>query len=286
MNSNIIADLKRQYPDSWLLLKDVQRNAHKEAVSGVLVKIADTMESLETYYSPSGNNPTECIILSPESQETLFNNYFGLCTSYRERKLILKKLLSRYQTPLFKSFWIATCIWGSNYFKNSTSRYGFEFWIMNRFIPKLSNIDGFEHVLMLTGSDNHSVAKGHFSELTRLYSATFDKESQPAAIAKIIQIPGMTFGKTDIDILTQDGTWCESKVYPKGIGLNQAMKTKLQKMKRAQELKLEVKTTQGPIVIQSLLLANLGPITLSLRTYAENLGIAVLPNSIYLRTPF
>ena len=107
---------------------------------------------------------------------------------------------------------------------------------------------------------------------------------EPVAVGRRLYVPPL--GWTDIDVLTGDGVWCESKRCPKGLFLTRDLAAKLHKMARARDDVLTIVIGDSAIPITRLILTNLGKVSGPVKTLADRLTIEVHTNSVYVQRPY
>jgi len=144
------------------------------------------------------------------------------------------------------------------------------------FIEKIGRIEGAEKNMELLSANNENLNKGRYAELVRTYF--LEKEGYKVdSIGKIVETP---LGKTDIDILLENGTWIENKQV-QDICADQKFKEKIDKMASAVETGMEV----NGIKIKRAIFINRGKINKSAIEYAISKGIPIFRDLQYDDAP-
>jgi len=267
-------------PNAWLVVDKLRLDNFSEIIDGRIVADAQTFVELDAALGamPIG----EAALVGPKSLVNLHVDYFAHLLTYPAKRKHFRKLVKRISHPLVRSYLAAIAVAGGPYFRSKPA--SFPWAIVNRFLIRLSGVDGFESVLLRLASDNTNVVVGHFQEILRLYSVAAHRDKRPAALAKVVNVPGL--GKTDIDLLTEDGLWIESKRVKGTMGLNEDFRAKLDKMGEALRMHAEIRLSTRTVRISGIHLVNLGRFSKNVRRHAESLGITVQEAAVYAFAPW
>lgn len=284
MGESFEQQLRSIFPGQWIYLTDTTEDPKKELLTGTILAHETNPFDLQRAVSARGHDSylRQSFVLVPFDLKDLSLACFGSSVRYRERKPLLLNFLKSVTDLAIQAQLVSAFIRNAPFFMQSRAG-GFEYWVTKRFTRQCYTIDGFIRTLMLTGRDSSESAKGYMQELTRLYGMILHGV-RPAAIGKMISIPG--HGRTDIDVLTSDGLWCESKRYPGGLSLTTKLRKKMEKMSAALKIGMIVHLPHKSIVISKLILVNAGPITSGVKKLADELNIEVNENSVYAHLPY
>lgn len=267
-------------PGAWLVLDNLRLDNFDEITEGRLVAVGSSIEELDDQLS---DTPVDvAALVSPKPLSTLFTQYFAGRSSYPQKRDRFRALARRIRHPFLRSHMAAVAVAGGPYFLSKPA--AFPWAIINRFLRRLAGVDGFESVVLRLASDNQNVVTGHFQEILRLYSVSAHRGKRPAALAKFVQVPGL--GKTDIDLLTEDGLWVESKRVRGTMALDEEFRAKLDKMGEALRTRAEIRLSTRTVTVTAVHLVNLGRFSRNVHKHAQSLGITVQESSVYAFAPW
>lgn len=280
--SQFEVSIRKENPGLWVVLGKIIEDDKRGIKSGHVIVASNNIQDLDEILSnipPSDLVGADIIPPQEYGMENDINNISSL--DYKKWKRIVINDIKGIRVDLLLCHIILNYLFVRPHYNARLGAY--LYWVRDRFVRRCHKVDGFSRTLLLTGSNNSSVANGAFQELTRLYGMTLRNWSV-AAVGKLILVPG--FGKTDIDVLTTDGLWCESKRLRHGLYLDKEICTKMEKMAAARDASMEVSVKNSIIKINRLLLANTNRISRTVIERANSLGIETQQNAIYGYRPF
>jgi len=275
-----IEELRNAHPHEWIAVGDLEIDARSEITAARVVATGATPADLDRALI---RTPIETgAIVPPKSFLTLHDEMFGV-PRYKAKRIRYREFVAGLQSPLLRAHLAAIVVARGRYF--TSHPHSFPWAVLNRLVRHLGGVDGFESVLLRLGADNENVVTGHVQELLRAYSLGAHRSKPLAAIAKVVNVPGL--GKTDIDVLTQDGLWVESKRVRGVMSLTRKdLKVKLDKMAEAIRTHAVISLSTRTVTITAAHIANVGRFAPSVHAYARNLGITVQENSVYAFAPW
>ena len=267
-------------PARWSVLDNLQIDRFDEITAGHLVAAGRSIEELDEQL---GDTPLDiAALIAPKPLSALFTDYFDGRRSYPQKRDRFRALVRRIRHPFLRSHLAAIAVAGGPYFSGRPA--AFPWAVVNRFLRRLASVDGFESVVLRLASDNTNVVTGHFQEILRLYSVAAHRAQRPAALAKFVHVPGL--GKTDIDLLTEDGLWVESKRVRGTMALDAEFRAKLDKMGEALRTRAEIRLSTRSVTVTAVHLVNLGRFSRNVHEHAASLGITVQESSVYAFAPW
>lgn len=274
--------LRQEHPGCWVLLENITEGRRRDLIAGTVVAVAENLADLGRAVGDGFLTTSSGIDVVAPCGYGNMNCYHGDGTlTYRKWKNSIEYYVNDIGSDLLISHYIICRLFRRPFF--SSNEGAFLYWMRDRFVRRCYGVDGFKKTLLLTGADNEAVAKGAFQELTRLYGMTM-RNLAVAAIGKVVSLPGL--GRTDIDVLTRDGVWCESKRVNKTLSLDQKLKLKILKMSLAKDIGLVVNTKSGDIKINKSLLSSSMSISPAAKEFCISNGVEFQENTVYAYRPY